>query len=235
MTNAPATVPTPAAPAAASAPAPESAPTAVPRREAAAATDAPASTRTASAAPAGSTRDRLLDAAAELFYRDGVNVGIDALCKAAGVSKRSMYQLFDSKDAVLAASLERSSPAYQRALRPAEDDTRAPKAQIMHVFERLEELAQAPEYLGCPFVSTAVELKDARHPASVVARRAKLDLTEFFRSQAQRGGAADPETLAAQLTIVFDGVSARIVVVGGALGGLAVTTAAALMAAGGMD
>ncbi|MEU4745364.1 helix-turn-helix domain-containing protein, partial [Actinosynnema sp. NPDC023658] len=46
-------------------------------------------------------RDRLLDAAGELFYREGVGVGVDALCKAAGVSKRSMYLLFDSKDELI--------------------------------------------------------------------------------------------------------------------------------------
>jgi AcrR family transcriptional regulator len=180
------------------------------------------------------TRDRLLDAAAGLFYRDGVNVGIDALCKTAGVSKRSMYQLFDSKDAVLAASLERSGPAYQNLLLPAAGDARPPRALVLHVFERLEEVAGSPGYRGCPFVATAVELKDPEHPASLVARRAKLELTGFFREQAARGGATDPETLAAQLTIVFDGVSARAVVVGGAMNGLAVATATALLAAGGM-
>ena len=54
-----------------------------------------------------SPRERLLEAAASLTYRSGVGIGIDALCKAAGVSKRSMYQLFESKDELLAASLER--------------------------------------------------------------------------------------------------------------------------------
>lgn len=76
-------------------------------------------TQATSTATAGSsTRDRLLDAAAELFYREGVGVGVEALCRVAGVSKRSMYQLFDSKDAVLAASLERGAPAYQAFLLP---------------------------------------------------------------------------------------------------------------------
>lgn len=76
-------------------------------------------TQATSTATAGSpTRDRLLDAAAELFYREGVGVGVEALCRVAGVSKRSMYQLFDSKDGVLAASLERSAPAYLAFLLP---------------------------------------------------------------------------------------------------------------------
>lgn len=179
-------------------------------------------------------RERLLDAAAGLFYRDGVNIGVDALCKAAGVSKRSMYQLFGSKDEVLAASLERSGPGYQALLLPPADDSRPPRAQVLHVFERLDQLSAGPEYQGCPFVSTATELKDPDHPASVVARSFKQQLTAFFHAQAARAGASDPETLARQLTIVFDGAGARTVVQGHPLDGLATATATVLLDAAGV-
>jgi AcrR family transcriptional regulator len=184
-------------------------------------------------APAN-TRERLLDAAATLFYREGVAIGVEALCKAAGVSKRSMYQLFDSKDALVAASLEYRSPVYAALTLPPPDDARPARDRIMHVFERLESVAGTPEYHGCPFVATAVELKDPAHPASVVARRAKDRLTAFFRTEAERAGADDPETLARELTIVFDGASARAVVQAGPLDGLAVKMAATLLDAAGL-
>ncbi|MEU4222766.1 TetR/AcrR family transcriptional regulator [Nonomuraea sp. NPDC026600] len=179
------------------------------------------------AAPA-STRDRLLDAAAELFYREGVGVGVEALCRTAGVSKRSMYQLFDSKDEVMAASLERSALAYQAFLQSSADG-RSPRARILHVFERLEESAAAPDFRGCPFVAAAVEVKSPEHPASLVARRSKDALTAFFQQEAERGGAEDPALLARQLTVVFDGSSARAVVQAQGLDGLAVATAGALL------
>jgi AcrR family transcriptional regulator len=181
-----------------------------------------------------SSRDRLLDAAAGLFYRDGVGIGVDALCKAAGVSKRSMYQLFGSKDEVLAASLERSGPGYQTLLLPPPDDSRPPRAQILHVFERLDALSASDAYQGCPFVSTAIELKDPDHPASLVSRRFKQELTAFFQAQAARAGAGSPETLARQLTIVFDGASARTVVQAQPLDGLATATATVLLDAAGI-
>lgn len=73
-----------------------------------------------------STRDRLLDTASALFYRQGVNTGIDTLCKAAGVSKRSMYQLFEGKDDMLAAALERSAAGYQALVLPPPDGPGAP-------------------------------------------------------------------------------------------------------------
>ncbi|MEV1003709.1 TetR/AcrR family transcriptional regulator [Nonomuraea sp. NPDC050202] len=188
---------------------------------------------TPAAAPV-STRDRLLDAAAELFYREGVGVGIDALCRRAGVSKRSMYQLFGSKDEVVAASLDRMAPAYQALLLPPADDDRPPRARILHVFERLEKSAAEPDFRGCPFVAAAVEVKSPEHPASLVARRNKDALTAFFRREAERAGAADPALLARQLTIAFDGSSAQAVVQARGLDGLAVATAAALLDAAGL-
>jgi AcrR family transcriptional regulator len=169
-----------------------------------------------------------------LFYREGVSVGVEALCREAGVSKRSMYQLFDSKDAVIAASLDRAAPRVHNTMVPAEDDGRSPRARIMYVFEHLEDLARTADYRGCPFVATATELKAPKHPASVVARRWKDRLTTFFREEAERGGAQDPETLARQLTVVFDGAGDRAVMQAQGLDGLAVLTAGTLLDAAGL-
>jgi AcrR family transcriptional regulator len=181
-----------------------------------------------------STKDRLLDAAAELFYRDGVSVGVEALCRTAGVSKRSMYQLFASKDEVLAASLERRAPEYERQLSPGPQDPGTPRERILYVFERLEKVSAEPDYRGCPYLAALVELKDPEHPASVVARAVKGRLTGAFRSLAELGGARDPELLARQLTLVFDGASARAGARVETLDGLAVATVTALLDAGGV-
>jgi hypothetical protein len=83
-------------------------------------------------------------------------------------------------------------------------------------------------------VATASELHDAAHPASVVARRHKAALTAYFTRHARRGGAADPELLGDQLTIVFDGVAARAVVRGDGRPPRGVATAAALVATAGV-
>src|SRR3954464_15303073 len=91
-------------------------------------------------------RERLLDAAGAPFHRDGVSIGVDALCKAAGVSKRSMYQLFESKGELLAASLEERASAYVTTLLPAADDNRPPRERILHVFEQMESQAGAPDF-----------------------------------------------------------------------------------------
>jgi AcrR family transcriptional regulator len=179
-------------------------------------------------------RERLLDAAGELFYRDGVNIGVDALCKAAGVSKKSMYQLFRSKDELIAESLASRGPAYQTSLHVGVEDDRSPRERILSVFERQDELVASGNYLGCPYVSTAVELKNPEHPGSVVARHFKQQLTDFFHRELVKAGAEDASTLAIQLTIIFDGASARSVVRAQPLGGIGTVTAAMLLDAAGI-
>ncbi|MDX2545360.1 TetR/AcrR family transcriptional regulator [Streptomyces sp. WI04-05B] len=181
-----------------------------------------------------SPRERLLEAAATLTYRDGVGIGVEALCKAAGVSKRSMYQLFESKDELLAASLkERAAVFAARALPPA-DDGRSPRERILYVFERVESQAGAPDFQGCRYLAVQIELKDQAHPASRVAHRIKANLTAFFRSEAERAGVGNPDLLARQLILVFDGASARAGIGADSLTGLVTPTVTALLDAAGM-
>jgi AcrR family transcriptional regulator len=181
-----------------------------------------------------STRERLLEAAATLTYRDGVGIGVDALCRAAGVSKRSLYQLFESKDELLAASLEERSSAFVATLLPAADDGRSPRERILHVFGQLEEQAGAPDFQGCRYLAAQIELKDQSHPASRVAHRVKANLAAFFRAEAEQGGASDPDLLARQLILVFDGASARAGIGADKLTGLVAPTVATLLGAAGM-
>ncbi|WP_075738770.1 TetR/AcrR family transcriptional regulator [Streptomyces acidiscabies] len=180
------------------------------------------------------TRNRLLAAAADLSYREGVSIGVEALCKAAGVSKRSMYQLFASKDELLAASLEARSTEYATYLLPSEGAAGTPRDRILHVFTQVEASAGRPEYMGCPYLAVQVELKSQEHPASKVGHRVKENLREFFRAEAERGGAEDPELLSRQLVLVFDGASARAGIGADDLKGLLNPTISALLNAAGM-
>ena len=181
-----------------------------------------------------SPRERLLEAAATLTYRDGVGIGIEALCKAAGVSKRSMYQLFGSKDELLATSLKEGAAAFVASLLPPADDSRSPRERILHVFEQVEAQAGGPEFYGCPFLSAQVELKNQDHPASQVAHGVKENLTGFFRAEAEQGGASDPSLLARQLALVFDGGSARAGIGADKLTGLFMPTVTTLLDAAGV-
>lgn len=142
--------------------------------------------------------------------------------QAAGVSKRSVYQLFESKDDLLAAGLERRAASY------------AARGRILHVFEQLESQAGAPEFRGCAYLAVQIGLRDQRHPASRVAHRVKGNLMAFFRAEAEQGGVSDPGRLARQLMVVFDGASARAGIGADKLTGLVAPMAAFLLDAAGM-
>ena len=157
-------------------------------------------------------RQRLLDAAADLFYRQGIGaVGVDLVSKAAGVSKRTLYQQFGSKDQLVAQSLDAKGAAVLDMYLPVGGDELPPREQILAVFDGLAGWAASDDFRGCPFINTATELPDPGHPARQVARGYKLGLRGYFASQAERGGADDPQRLAEQLIIVFDGAIVQAV------------------------
>jgi AcrR family transcriptional regulator len=177
-----------------------------------------------------SPRDRLLRAAAELFYAEcSAAVGVERLCQTAGVSKRSMYQLFDTKDDVIAESLRVHGPKTVAAYFPDPGVDMSARERILHVFACLEEQSGDPSFHGCPFVNTAIELRDPGHRASAVALHFKKLLESYFATHAEQLGASDPAFLAAQLTMLFDGSAVRAVMGAEPLNGLALRAAEHLL------
>jgi AcrR family transcriptional regulator len=189
-----------------------------------------------SSEPAPGPRRRLLDAAADLFYRQGIGaVGVDLVSKAAGVSKRTLYQQFGSKDQLVAQSLDAHGMAILGQYLPAGgDDGGPPRRQILAVFDALGRWTASEAFRGCPFVNTATELADPGHPARQVARDYKLRLRGSFARLAERGRAADPQLLADQLIVLFDGAIVQAVMGTGRRADAAQTAAAALLDAQGV-
>ena len=158
-------------------------------------------------------RDRLIGAAERLFYAEGIHaVGVDRLCAEAEVSKRSLYQHFAGKDEVVTATLQAQADRLTAQL---PNVGHSPRERILAIFEALDESADSPDFRGCPFLGAATELKDRDHPAARVACQQKAALTQYFAEALRAGGAADPDLLALQLTLLFDGASAYSVVRGG--------------------
>jgi AcrR family transcriptional regulator len=180
-------------------------------------------------------RQRLIDAAADLFYQQGIGaVGVDLVSKAAGVSKRTLYREFGSKDQLIAQSLDAKGPEIIGGYLPPEDGDAPPRQQILAAFDRLSWWTASESYRGCPFVNTATELADALHPARHVARDYTLRIRAFFERQAAHGLAQDPSRLASQLIAFFDGAIVQAVM-GSALDPAAIAAAVqALLDAQGM-
>jgi AcrR family transcriptional regulator len=157
-------------------------------------------------------RRKLIDTAADLFYREGVGAtGVDRISAAAGVSKRSLYQHFAGKDELVAAALSDHAQAILDRYIPVGDTEAPARQQILDVFDALRRWSQAPDFRGCPFVNVATELADPQHPARAVALDHKLNLERYFGHQARAGGAKKPKLLAEQLLMLFDGAICRAV------------------------
>ena len=108
-------------------------------------------------------RQRLIDAAAGLFYSHGIGaVGVDLVSKAAGVSKRTLYREFGSKDRLIAESLDASGDAIVALYIRPEDGDAPPRQQILAVFGRLSDWMASDTFRGCPFINTATELATRR-------------------------------------------------------------------------
>jgi AcrR family transcriptional regulator len=162
-----------------------------------------------------SPRQRLIDAAADLFYRQGIGaVGVDLISRAAGVSKRTLYQEFGSKDQLIAQSLDaKGDEILGLYIGPgdASPGEASARQEILGVFSRLGGWAASDMFRGCPFINTCTELASPAHPARLVAGAYKQRLRGYFARQAQRAGAADPQRLAAQLIAFFDGAIVQAV------------------------
>ena len=112
-------------------------------------------------------RQRILDTASEMFYRDGVRaVGIDAIIARSGVAKMSLYRNFPSKDALVTAWLEDRNAFFWRRWDQAETSrARDPRGQLEAVLDMVAATASHPRWRGCPFLNTGTEFREPDHPA----------------------------------------------------------------------
>jgi AcrR family transcriptional regulator len=173
-------------------------------------TEMPSTTGTVPTPTRRSPRERLLEAAGELFYAEGVqSVGIDRVIERAGVAKASLYSTFGSKEELVRAYLDERHARIVGRLRAAVDavDPGDPVERILAVFEAQAELFRGPDFHGCAFTAAAAEApRDGR--VDEAARAYRREIRELLTTLATAAGAPDPPLLASQLQIVYDGGSA---------------------------
>ncbi|GMA31062.1 TetR/AcrR family transcriptional regulator [Litorihabitans aurantiacus] len=174
---------------------------------------------TSDARPAA--RDRLLDAADDLFHTQGIAAtGVDAVLRLAGVAPATLYAHFAGKDGLVAAYLERRlerwRSTWDEALDACGEDPVARATCIFDALERFpgEDGSGAPPPSrghGCAFLGAAVEITDVDHPAHRVLVADTALLHERLGRLADETGAARPEALAAELLALYDGaLAARV-------------------------
>lgn len=151
-------------------------------------------------------RQRILDAAAEVFYREGINAtGVDRLATESSVSKRTLYQHFPSKAAVVEEYLRNLERRLANPPR-ADADDRTPRERLLDLFD-IPNLAATP-IRGCPFHNAAVEAAGAMPGVQAIVRANKRNFIKETAELAKQAGAADPHLLGNQLAVLYEGAAA---------------------------
>jgi AcrR family transcriptional regulator len=148
-------------------------------------------------------KERILQTADRLFYLQGIRaIGVDTIAAEIGISKRTLYNHFPSKNALISAYLER------RFVQPRASD-KPPAEQILATFDSLERRFSAKDFRGCPFVNAVAEMGPKDRAVKKIATAFKESRRLWFRDLLLELGVADPEALATQLTLLVDGAIAQ--------------------------
>ena len=165
-----------------------------------------------------SARERLVETAIELFYREGIRaISVDAVVERSGVSKSSLYRTFASKEELIAAFAEEQNRRFWQWWN--ETTTRhagAPRKQIEALFDGIAEHIANPQFRGCPFINLATESPDRRHAGTAIACTNKKEVCKRLRLLARALGARDPRQLSDQLALLIDGAYGHAVTLGSA-------------------
>jgi len=155
-----------------------------------------------------SGRQRISQAAYELFSRDGTqSVGIDAVIAHAGAAKMTLYRNFRSKDELILDFLRRREQLWTRDWLQAEAQKRGhtPQARLLAIFEVFGEWFADPDFDGCAFLTTMIEIKDPDSPVRQASVQHLANIREFIKALAAEAGIADTDAFARQWHILMKG------------------------------
>src|SRR6266566_8144021 len=148
-------------------------------------------------------KERILETADKLFYSKGIRaIGVDTIAAEAGISKRTLYNHFPSKDALISAYLGRRFVTPGASGKP-------PAEQILGTFDRLERGFASKGFRGCPFVNAVAELGPEDRAVKKIAVAFKESRRLWFRDLLMQLHVADADALATQLTLLVDGSIAQ--------------------------
>jgi len=161
------------------------------------------------------TRQRIIEAADALFYGEGVRAaGVDKIAEKAGLTKRTLYYHFSSKDELIAAYLEgRHGPTMCRYRSWFDQSSGTLDQRIVGIFAEVAKLASDPKWKGCGFARAAAELAGLPgHPAIAIASRHKHEFERWFTQLLVEDSVADSQSLAKQLMVLLDGAVTQIMI-----------------------
>lgn len=157
--------------------------------------------------PTPSKRDQLIQTALELFIRKGFHAtGIDLIAKQSGVTKKTLYSHFSSKDELIIATL-RHLDAELRSyfLKHINSASNDPRQRLLSVFDAAGYWFSEENFFGCTFINAIGEYAEENNSIRQVCAEYKRLGREFVKGLCDQAGAPDPARLAEELSILLEG------------------------------
>jgi AcrR family transcriptional regulator len=154
-----------------------------------------------------SARERILATASGLFYREGIRaIGVDTVVERSGVSKTTLYRLFESKEALTAAFAAEKDQLFWVWWDGIEEQHAGdPRALLEALLSGIAEKIGRPAFRGCPFLNLVTEFPDQNHPGRVIAQDNKEEMRARLATIVAKLGVKDPNRTASQMALIING------------------------------
>lgn len=151
-------------------------------------------------------RGKILISAERLLYQNGIQAtSMDALVKASGVARKSIYHYFTDKDAIAVAALSARDVRWMEWFCRETEKALTPVSRISEMFTVLAGWFNSSDFYGCAFINTAGEIGNPEAPVRLISKLHKQKLLQYVLKLCEQAGCTEPRTLARQLLILIEG------------------------------
>lgn len=156
-----------------------------------------------------SKREQLMKSALELFAKNGIHAtGIDTIVEHSGVTKKTLYAHFMSKEELVVAVLHQyDEQARNEIRRQVENGAKTAKGRLLAVFDFAEKWFQQDDFYGCLFINAIGEFSEKSAPIRQICMEYKKSLKGYIRELCEQAGASNPQGLAEELGMLLEGAT----------------------------
>ncbi len=152
-------------------------------------------------------REHLIDTAIELFAEHGYHAtGIDTILAQSGVSKKTLYRHFRSKDELILAALKKYDGLFRNGfMRQVEAQAEDPYGRLLAVYEVAARWFEQNNFYGCMYINAVGEFSESDTPIRQACREFKSLMRRYVEDLCRAAGAAEPVELAEELSLLLEG------------------------------
>ncbi len=157
--------------------------------------------------PQLSKRDQLIQTAVKLFAKNGFHAtGVDTIAAESGVTKRTLYAHFRSKEELVLAALQQYDGMFRNEfMRRVEETAKTPRAKLLAVFDVAEHRVKQNNFYGCMFINAIGEYSENDTPIRKECKEYKDLMRGYIRDLCEQAGASDPKELAEEMSLLLEG------------------------------